>query len=419
MFKTETPLFIVEIDGKELPKDISQLIERLSYTDDEEKMDELAITIANGDLSIIDDKQLQLGKELQARWGYLGNLSDKRSFTIKEISYAFGEDAVARMNITALGKGHKLTGRAARTCWNNKKIADVVKDIAKKQNLTPKVDIPEDVTHEFISQGGKNDMVFLQELAKDTGCSTWVANDELHFEPNNVNAPVRTFHWREDRDGYLQSVSVTVKAEEGKATGRGTEVAGLDPLTKKPIKETVKAKDGGNGSVFVGAEPIAEVSSKDGDLTGQRTKNENPPQAKHDETGVVKASPAPTAALARRSGKGKVKSASMKGIEATATTIGLPYLKAKDTITIENIGKKFSGNWKIKKVSHTISKDSYKCSLTLCKSNYSGSKAGGNAPKTGKNNTTAKSAGAAASNKKPPSVVEYYSGDTMGKVEKP
>ena len=405
MFKTETPLFIVEIDGKELPKDISQLIERFSYTDDEEKMDELAITIANGDLSIIDDKQLQLGKELQARWGYLGNLSDKRFFTIKEISYAFGEDGVARMSITALGKGHKLTGRAARTCWNNKKIADVVKDIAKKQNLTPKVNIPEDITHEFISQGGKNDMVFLQELAKDTGCSTWVTNDELHFEPNSVNEPVRTFHWREDRDGYLQSVSVTVKAEEGKATGRGTEVAGLDPLTKKTIKETVKVKGASEGTTLVTGEGMAELSSPNGALPEQRTENETPLQAKHDETGVIKASPAPTAALARRSGKGKVHSASMKGIEATATTIGLPYLKAKDTITIENIGKKFSGNWRIKKVSHTLSKDSYTCGLTLCKSNYSSSKANGNAPKTAKNNTTAKSAGAAPKNTKPVSVV--------------
>lgn len=420
MVETYAPLYIVEIDGKELAEDISQHIESFTYEDHEDKMDELRLTIAKGDLALVDHPQLQEGKEIRARWGYVGNLSEARTCTIKEIEYTFGEDGVARMEVTALDKGHKLTGRSARTCWNNKQVADVVKDIAKKNNLTPKVDIPEDITQEFISQGGKSDMDFLKELARDMGCSVWVTNDELYFEPNKVNEPVRTFHWREDKDGYLKSLRITSNAEKGKGTGRGTEVAGLDPLTKKPIKETVSAKGNSNGTVDVSGSSMSEVSAGGGSLPERRTENETPLQAKHDEAGRVVATPVSTAARARRSGKGKVTSASMQAIEATATAIGLPYLKAKDTVTIENIGKKFSGDWRIKSVRHSISSSGYTCELTLCKSNYksSDSKKAGEAPKTtAKSGSTAKPAGASGNNKKPPAKSVLVDGSEVKEVE--
>ena len=102
---TYAPVFIIEIDGKELSEDISSHVERFSYDDDEEKMDELKLTITDTDFSFVDNAQLQEGKEIKARWGYLGNLSEQRICTIKEINYAFGTDRVARMNITALDKG--------------------------------------------------------------------------------------------------------------------------------------------------------------------------------------------------------------------------------------------------------------------------------------------------------------------------
>ena len=94
----------------------------------------------------------------------------------------------------------------------------------------------------------------------------------------------------------------------------------------------------------------------------------------------------------------------MQSLEASANVIGLPYLKAKDTITIENIGQKFSGDWRITKVTHSISRSGYTCSLNLAKSNTNSSKdkKPEAAPKTAKNNNNAKPANNNASNKKPP-----------------
>ncbi|MDR1977939.1 MAG: hypothetical protein LBQ42_04320 [Synergistaceae bacterium] len=353
---TYAPIFIVEIDGKELSEDISQHIEDFSYEDHDEKMDQLCIRIADAEMSFVDHPQLQEGKDVRARWGYLGNLSELRICTVKEIKYDFNQDGLLRLGITAFDKGHKLTGRSARTCWKDKKVKDIVEDIAKKHNLTPVIDIPEDLTREFVSEGGKNDMIFLKELAQDTGCAVWVQNDELHFTPNKVTAPVMKFRYREDQDGYLQSFSITSKAEDGKGTSGGTETAGMDPLSKKEIKETTTSKEIGT-----------TVNLEDG-----REENETPHQAKDDETGRVVPTPAPSQAQAKQEGVGKVATGSMKAVEATAKTVGLPTLKAKDSITIENLGKKFSGNWRVKKVKHHITRGGYTCDLTLVKSDYEG-----------------------------------------------
>ena len=240
MIETYAPTFIVEIGGQELPEDISSHIESFAYEENEKQMDELSITITKGDLSYVDHPMLQEGKEIRVRWGYVGNLSDVRTCTIKEINYTFGEDGLIRMEITAYDKRHKLTGRASRQCWKDKKLSEIVRDIAAKHNLSAVVEGDDDLLYEFLSEGAKNDLVFLKELAEDAGCSIWVVNDELHFKPNRINEPVYTFRYREDQDGYLQSFRISSKAEQGKGTGRATEAIGIDPLKKEVIQEGAK-----------------------------------------------------------------------------------------------------------------------------------------------------------------------------------
>ena len=104
---TYAPIFIVEIEGQALSEDISQHVETFSYEDHEEKMDEMKIRIADAEISFIDHPQLQEGKEVRARWGYLGNLSEVRTCTIKEIKYDFGSNGLLAISVSAFDKRHK------------------------------------------------------------------------------------------------------------------------------------------------------------------------------------------------------------------------------------------------------------------------------------------------------------------------
>lgn len=136
-----------------------------------------------------------------------------------------------------------------------------------------------------------------------------------------------------------------------------------------------------------------EVNLENGEISAKRRENETPLKSRSDETGRVISSPAHTKSHARHIAKGKVKTSSMKTIEAEAVTIGLPYLKARETVLIEGIGKKFSGSWRITQVRHEISNSGYTCTMNLCKNDFEGqssSRKSDSAPKksagTGKNN---------------------------------
>ncbi len=124
---------------------------------------------------------------------------------------------------------------------------------------------------------------------------------------------------------------------------------------------------------------MALVALGDVSVPEKRTENETPLKPRADETGRVISSPAPTKAHARHVAKGKVQTAAMKSIEAEAVTIGLPYLKARETVQIENISKKFSGSWRITKIRHEITNGGYTCSMTLNKNDLEGKHA---VPKT-------------------------------------
>jgi len=132
---------------------------------------------------------------------------------------------------------------------------------------------------------------------------------------------------------------------------------------------------------------MALVSLKDGRIIEQTKENETKLTENADETGKIISTPAQNSKHAGHLAKGQVKSSAMRAIEAEAETIGLPYLKARDTITIENIGEKFSGDWRITKVTHKISKSGYTCSLSLAKNNFGGksSQKAISAPKAGAN----------------------------------
>lgn len=362
--RTFEPVRYITIGGKKLPQDISNDVISFSYEDISDKMDELRLTIRDEELKHMDNPLLQEGKEICARWGYLGHLCDVRQCTIKEIEYDFPEDGCPTLTLVAYDKGHKLTGRSARTCWNGKKVAEIVKDIAAKHGLKPTIEIPEDVPREYTSQGGKNDMEFLEQLASETGCRLQVKNDRLIFAPEKETGPTLAFEYRKDQDGWLKSLKVSTDTEKGKGAAAKTEVSGVNPNTGKEFKQDGNAAESGY-SLNLNNSAVQETKL----------------QVRHDEAGKSVASTAADAAGAKAVAKSKARNAVKGNIKMAAEFIGMPYLASNNVVTITGIGKKLSGNWKVHSVLHTITADNgYTCQADLTKNDVS--KASGNGGKT-------------------------------------
>lgn len=85
----------------------------------------------------------------------------------------------------------------------------------------------------------------------------------------------------------------------------------------------------------------------------------------YDETGKVISTPATNAGQAKQEAKSTVNAADMGTVEATAKLVGIPFLEAKQTMTILNVGDKFSGDWRVKSVKHIINKSGYICTAEI------------------------------------------------------
>jgi phage protein D len=65
--------------------------------------------------------------------------------------------------------------------------------------------------------------------------------------------------------------------------------------------------------------------------------------------------------------EGQFKDAEMRQVEATALTIGIPSLRAKQNVEIKGVGQKFSGVYYVESVRHAFGESGYGCELKLKK----------------------------------------------------
>jgi phage protein D len=202
-----------------------------------------------------------------------------------------------------------------------------------------------------------------------------VKNDTLVFSPERESDPVVTFEYGRDQDGYLKSIRILSDSEKGKGATVVMEAPGIDPHTGKTFKETSNAAESKYTVNLAGASGVPET----------------PPQKKHDEVGSIAVTTAADAKTAKSKAKNAAANAAKSAISARADIIGLPYLASKTAITITGIGKKFSGNWKIKSVTHKVDLGGYVCSLELTKADIG--KASSSGGDKQKNANTAKNAG--------------------------
>lgn len=59
-----------------------------------------------------------------------------------------------------------------------------------------------------------------------------------------------------------------------------------------------------------------------------------------------------------------------QALDAKARVMGNPLLRAKRTVRVNNVGKKFSGVWYISEVRHVIDSTGYTCELTLTRGQH-------------------------------------------------
>ncbi|MBP8132124.1 MAG: phage late control D family protein, partial [Candidatus Hydrogenedentes bacterium] len=331
------PTFLIQIEGQQLSLDITQEITSFVFEDNEEELDVMELTVANRGLLFTDDPLFQEGNEIVARFGYIGNLSPVKKAVIKEIDCDFPEDGVATIRLKAYDKGYKLSGKENQKVWQKPApgilYSEIAEEIAAANGLIPVVK-PTVGYHLRVIQSNISDAQFLKELADKArdqegdgvaGYMFYVQDDELHFHPRMLDQPpVLTLEYFTDPKSILRSFKPSTQAQWGKGAGVETKAAGVDPRKKEPVEEVAN-----------------NDNTTDRTSLGKRTYlvdgNSGEGQFKEQETGRVVASfersegfyEEPEQEPAKDAADAAFKAAELQQVEATAVTLGIPTLRAK------------------------------------------------------------------------------------------
>ncbi len=366
------PAFVIEIEGRRLSKDITHEITSFVFEDNEEEMDVMDVTITDRNLQLVDDPLFQEGNEIVARFGYTGDLSVRKAAVIKEIDYDFPDSGEPTMQIKAYDKGHRLAGRQIQRVWQKSApgilYSEIAEKIAAEHGLTPVVTKTVG-RHLRVAQGNASDAQFLKGLAGKSrdndgkgvsGYVFYVQDDELHFHPRKLDArPALILEYFTDREGVLRSFKPSTQSQAVKGAGTETKAVGVDPRKKKHIEHKANNATTPERSSLGKKTYLVDGNTGEGKLRKQ-------------ESGKVVASfersegfhEQPRQEPAQDKAESHFKNAEMRQVEATATTIGIPTLVAKQNIEIRGVGKKFSGTYYCTSVRHIFG-DGYSCELKL------------------------------------------------------
>lgn len=366
------PTFIIEIEGRKLSKDITHEITSFVLEDNEEEMDLLEVSITDKYLQFVDDPLFQEGNEIAARFGYAGDLSARKVAVIKEIDYDFPDGGEPTIQIKAYDKGHRLAGKQIQRVWQKPApgilYSEIAEQIAKEHRLTPVVTKTVG-RHLRIAQGGKSDAQFLRELAAKsrdrngkgvTGYVFYIESNELHFHPRKLGSrPAMVLEYFTDCEGVLRSFKPSTQSQSVKGAGTETKAVGVDPRRKKVVEyrannETTPERASLGKNTYLVDGNTGEGRFRDQE-SGKIVQSFERSEGFHEE---------PRQEPAQDKAEQRFKETELRQVEATAVTIGIPTLVAKQNIEVRGVGRKFSGTYYCTSVRHVF-QDGYSCELKL------------------------------------------------------
>lgn len=238
------------------------------------------------------------------------------------------------LKVQAYNRLHRLQFGTQQRTFEKMAASEIASSIADEVGLTGTVD-NSTVKHSHVTQRNISNLKFLKELAKP-----------INYE---VSVDDKTLYFRESQESQGHTLSLTYRNELIEFTprqralplGEKVEVRGWDVKNKQVIVGSAGAGD--ETSKMDGAQSGAEISSAA--FEGVTLTITNEPVADTDEATQI--------------AKARYNHQQRNFIEADGSCVGLPLLRAGQTIEIVGVGETFSGIYYVTSVTHTIGTEGY------------------------------------------------------------
>lgn len=340
------PSFEIAINGSLLAIDAETHVMRVRV-DEDVNLPNMFTIEATGlndrqtEIPWLDDAALSaIGNPVEIKLGYTGELATLLKGEITGLEPEFVIHRLPNLLIRGYDRRHRLQRGCKTRTFVQQKDSDIASQIASEAGLDTQVEDSQ-VTHDYVLQANQTDLAFLQQRARQIQYEVGVDDQTLIFRPvANADTEAFTLTLEDDLLEFYPRLS---------SIGQVTEVTvqGWNPKDKEQI--VAQAGAGAEVSTMAGQESGAALAQTAfGSASGQ-----------------ISSYPVTTQAEADQLAQAHFNRSILNLITGEGICRGRTDLRAGKVITIEGIGRQFSGQYYITATSHRYGPRGYFTHFTV------------------------------------------------------
>jgi phage protein D len=372
------PQFEVRIEGVGLPRDVLRDVREVSYHDDINEIDGFQITVNNWDPNLRaykyvgseteaslegsnDESARQrlfdpCNKKVELWMGYPGKLQLMMTGIFTSLSPSFPSSGGPTLTMGALNLLHRFRGDKHTQVFENQTPSQIASQFTLTNSSTQTslnvVPDPDNTNLErnqpivYLMQDSQTDLDFLLSLARRHGY-VLLLQEEVTDSRGRVTRPAQLYFGPSNGTGLRQA---TVELGWGKSL---TEFQPTLTTANQVKSVTVR---GWNRDTKAAIEGKASITDSDFNF------NENLKELLNvcdPQTEQVVNEPVFTQAEADRRARDILLNQFRDMVTTSATTVGLPDLRAGRNVIISGVGARFSGNYFMTQTTHSIGANGY------------------------------------------------------------
>ncbi len=373
------PQFEVKIEGAGLPRDVLRDVLQVTYRDNVAELDNFEMKVNNWDprtrrfkyvgsetaadleQNTPESQRFKLfepcGKEIRVKMGYLGETQTMLTGSVTTMEPEFPSNGAPTLTVRGLNILHQLRRKPYTWSWENKTDSEIAENLATlrdKETSNKRFPLPIEIDSSakareprlpYVAQQNQTDIDFLFSRARERGYVVFVLEADaernkprrLYFGPSQggQNAALRNVMYELEWGRALVEFKPTLTTAN---QVKSVTVHGWNRATKEAIEVKVDLDD--------------PELNRNQDL--YRLIDACDPRED-----IVVNEPVFTEDQARRRARAILMERQKGMVQASATTVGLPDLRAGQLVNIVGLGARFSGTYFITDTTHTLGDSGY------------------------------------------------------------
>jgi phage protein D len=285
--------------------------------------------------------------EIFMGYGDRARLDPMLSGIITELSTSFPSSGIPQLTISGYDHSYCLTKGTQSDQWPGMRDSDVVRQIATRYSLTPKVEDTK-ARHANIVMSQESPASLLNRLAQRNGFEWFVVDTDLFFRsPANDERGVIELKWGEGLVSFSPEVNLSEQVSQVEVYGWN--VQKKEKIVGKAKKGDEPGRDRSRSSTkprASGAEYVQKVCRDQASTLRVREPVFSQQQADQRAQSILK-----------RRAEGFV--------GGRGESIGIPQLKADTNVTLQGLGDLFNTTFYVKQTTHTVSAAGYRTTFEV------------------------------------------------------